>query len=569
MGMDKPWLRHYPKGVPPTLSYPDVPLFHYLLDAAERAPNRPAIGFFGKNLTYAEVADRAKRLARALQALGVQKGDRVAIMLPNCPASVIGYYGALLAGAVVVQTNPLYTERELEHQLADSGAETILVLDQLFPRVWNVRGKTSLRRIITVSLKDDLPFPKNVLYPWLQRRKGQWVRIPKDADGVWRLMDLLRAYPPEPEPVAIDPRDDLALFQYTGGTTGTPKAAMLTHRNLVANTEQCVAWMGNVAYGQEVILGVLPFFHVYGMTVVMNFAVRTAAKMVLVPKFDVNEVLKRIEKERPTLFPGAPTIYVALINHPDIRRYDLSSIKVCLSGSAPLPVDVQQKFEALTGGRLVEGYGLSETSPVTHANPIDGRNVAGSIGVPWPDTDCRIVDPQTGQPLPPRQIGEVAVRGPQVMKGYWNQPEQTAAVLRDGWLLTGDLGYMDEDGYFYIVDRKKDMIIAGGYNIYPREVEEVLYEHPAVREAAVIGVPDPYRGETVKAFIVLKDGAHVTEQELDAFCRQRLAAYKVPRIYEFRQELPKSAVGKVLRRVLQEEERGKREEVAAATSKES
>jgi long-chain acyl-CoA synthetase len=359
----------------------------------------------------------------------------------------------------------------------------------------------------------------------------------------------------------FDFEEDLALLQYTGGTTGFPKGVMLTHKNLVANAAMCNAWLYKCKPGEETVLGILPFFHVYGMTAVLILSVMQGSKMVLLPKFDPETTLKTIQKQKPTLFPGAPTIYIGLLNHPDLKKYDLSSIDSCISGSAPLPVEVQEQFEEVTGGKLVEGYGLTESSPVTHANFLwDKKKVKGSIGVPWPETDSVILSMETGEPLPPGEIGEIAVKGPQVMKGYWNRPEETEQVLRDGWLLTGDLGYMDEEGYFYIVDRKKDMIIAGGFNIYPREIEEVLYEHPAVQEVVAAGIPDPYRGETVKVYIVLKDGAAATEDELNEFARKHLAAYKVPRMYEFRKELPKTAVGKILRRALVDEEKAKRQE---------
>lgn len=358
--------------------------------------------------------------------------------------------------------------------------------------------------------------------------------------------------------IDFDFENDLALLQYTGGTTGFPKGVMLTHKNLIANATMCDAWLYKAKKGEEIVLGLLPFFHVYGMTAVLLLSIMQGYKMVLLPKFDAETTLKTIEKQRPTLFPGAPTIYIGLLNHPDIQKYDLSSINSCISGSAALPVEVQQKFEKVTGGKLVEGYGLSESSPVTHANFVwEEKRIKGSIGVPWPDTDAAIFSMEDGTPLPYGEIGELAVKGPQVMKGYWNRPEETDQVLKNGWLYTGDLGYMDENGYFYIVDRKKDMIIAGGYNIYPREIEEVLYEHPDIQEAVVAGVPDPYRGETVKAYIVLKENATVTKEELNTFTRKYLAAYKVPRIYEFRKELPKTAVGKILRRSLIDEERKK------------
>jgi long-chain acyl-CoA synthetase len=550
----KIWHQHYPEEVPATLEYPEAYLTDFLLESAREFPKRDAIQFMGKRITYQELLEDVYRFAHALTELGVRKGDRVSIMLPNTPQAVIAYYGALFAGAVVVQTNPMYMERELKHQLSDSGAETIICVDLVFDKVKKVMDETPLKRVIVTSIKDYLPFPKNLLYPLKMIKEGHHVDI-SYGGNIHRFSDLIRKASANPVTMPVESPDELALLQYTGGTTGLAKGAMLTHRNLVANTVQCAAWMHRGRRGKEKTLGILPFFHVYGMTVVMNYSVYMAATMILLPKFDAGQVLKTIDEEKPTLFPGAPTMYVALINHPDIEKYDLSSVEACLSGSAPLPVEVQERFEKLTGGRLVEGYGLTEASPVTHANPIWGRRKTGRIGLPWPDTECRIVNPETGDEVKQGEVGELQVRGPQVMKGYWNRPEETEKVLKDGWLSTGDMAFMDEEGYFAIMDRKKDVIIAGGFNIYPREVEEVLYEHPAVQEAAVVGVPDPYRGETVKAFIVLREGEKITEEELDAYCRERLAAYKVPRRYEFRSELPKTTVGKVLRRVLVEEEK--------------
>lgn len=555
--LEKPWLNQYPPEIAPSLDYPELTVPDLLKRAHDRFFDRVAIKFMGKTLTYNEVYQAAHSFARALVKMGIKPGDRVSIMLPNCPQYVIAYYGIMLAGAVVVQTSPLYVERELKHQLNDAGAKLIIALDLVFPRVKNVLEETPLEKIIVTSIKDFLPFPKNILYPLVARKQGQYVKV-HYGDNVFPFKALLHADHKTPLPQITD-CDEVALLQYTGGTTGTPKGVMLTHRNLVVNAHQCRAWIYQVNEGEEIILGAVPLFHVYGMTAVMNLAVYMGACMVLLPKFEVDQVLKTIHKEQPTLFPGAPAMYVALINHPEVTQYNLSSIKACISGSAPLPLEIKKRFEELTGGKLVEGYGLSEASPVTHANLIWGENVAGSIGLPWPDTDAAIISLETGEQLPPAEIGELAVKGPQVMKGYWNNEQETEEVLRDGWLLTGDLAYMDERGYFYIVDRKKDMIIAGGFNIYPREVEEVLYEHPAVQECAVIGIKDDYRGETVKAFVVLKQGQSVKEEELDQHCRQKLAAYKVPRVYEFRRELPKSMVGKVLRRILAEEEEKKKE----------
>ncbi|RAK21311.1 long-chain acyl-CoA synthetase [Anoxybacillus vitaminiphilus] len=552
--MNKPWLAHYPPQIPHTIDYPNKTLQQFLREAASQFPNKIAIHFLGKELTFQEVYKQALKLANYLVKLGLKKGDRVSVMLPNCPQAVISYYGVLLAGGVVVQTNPLYTERELEHQLNDSGAEILITLDLLYPKAVKMKAVTNLKHLIITSIKDYLPFIKKLFYPLVQKKQQQTIVKVKEQEDQHLFSNII-AFTEEKEiEVDMDPIEDIALLQYTGGTTGFPKAAMLTHRNLIANTLMCAHWMYKCEKGNESILGVLPFFHVYGMTAVMNLSIMEGYKMILLPKFDPETTLKTIQKLKPTLFPGAPTIYIALLNHPDLKNYDLSSIKVCISGSAPLPVEVQEKFEAITGGKLIEGYGLTEASPVTHANFLwDGERVRGSIGVPWPDTEAKIISLETGEEAKVNEIGELVVRGPQVMKGYWNQPVETEAVLRDGWLYTGDLGYMDERGYFFIVDRKKDMIIAGGYNIYPREVEEVLYEHPKVQEAAVVGVPDAYRGETVKAFIVLKQGEDCTTEELDQFARSRLAAYKVPRIYEFRKELPKTAVGKILRRVLIEE----------------
>jgi len=554
----RPWLASYPAEIPHKLSYPDIALYELLIQTAAANPHSPALFFMGKEITYEQLLTECYRFANALRQLGVNKGDRVAVMLPNIPQSVIAYYGALLAGATVVQTNPLYTERELLHQMTDSGARVIICLDLLYPRVKQVKDETALEHVIVTGIKDYLPLAKKIFYPFVQWKQRQRVRVREgERAGVYAFVSLLARSSPDPVRSPVDTQNDIALIQYTGGTTGKAKGAMLTHASLVANVMQCGAWFYKARRGEERILAAVPFFHVYGMTVAMNFGIYMAAKLILVPRFDTNMMLKLIDDQKPTVFPGAPTMYVGLLNHPDLTKYSISSIKACLSGSAPLPVEVQQKFEALTGGRLVEGYGLTECSPVTHANPIWGRRVNGSIGLPWPDTECRVVDIETGEEVPPGQVGELCIRGPQVMKGYWNKEEETYACLQDGWFFTGDMCTMDENGYFYIVDRKKDMIIAGGFNIYPREIEEVLYEHPAIREAVVIGVPDEYRGETVKAYIVVRENEGVTEEELDTYCRQKLAAFKVPRIYEFRDELPKTAVGKILRRALIEEEKGK------------
>lgn len=536
---ERPWLKWYPKEIPHHLQYEEVSLQETLRRTAKKFPDRPAVHFMGKEVPYRKLFESSLKLANYLRKIGLQKGDRVAVMLPNTPQTFISFYGILFAGGIVVQVNPLFTEREIAFQLKDAGAKFIIVLDMLFNRVKNVEKETDLRHIIVTGIKDYLPFPKNLLYPMVQKRQ-KTVPPKVEHEGRHHLFaEIMKRAEAKDIPDEVNPKEDVAILQYTGGTTGFPKGVMLTHFNLYANAKMCDAWMYKFKEGEGATLGVLPLFHVYGLTTVLVFPVMKGDMAILLPRFDAGEVLKTIDKLKPKVFPGAPTMYIGLLNHPDLEKYDLSSIEVCLSGSAPLPVEVQQQFEKLSGGKLVEGYGLTESSPVTHANFLwDNERVKGSIGVPWPDTDAKIVSLSTGETLPPGEIGELAVKGPQVMKGYWNRPEETEQALKDGWLMTGDLGYMDENGYFYIVDRKKDMIIAGGYNIYPREVEEVLYEHPAVKEAVVAGVPDPYRGETVKAYIVLKEGQRVTEEELDRFARKQLAAYKVPRIYEFRDELP-------------------------------
>ncbi|MGF2617316.1 long-chain-fatty-acid--CoA ligase [Rossellomorea vietnamensis] len=556
--MEKPWLELYPDEVKKELDYTPKPLQDYLTKAAELYPDKSAIHFMGKEINYRDLYNSALKFANYLKTLGVEKGDRVAIMLPNTPQSVIGYYGILYAGGVVVQTNPLYMEREIEYQMKDSGAKVILTMDILFPKVTKVMKETSLQHVIVTAIKDYLPFPKNLIYPFIQKKQYNIVVKVEPSEKNHLFTDIMKSADNSPIDIPLDFENDLALLQYTGGTTGFPKGVMLTHKNLVSNAMMCDTWLYKCKKGEEIVLGILPFFHVYGMTTVMILSVMQGYKMVLLPKFDAETTLKTIQKQKPTLFPGAPTIYIGLLNHPDLKKYDLSSIDSCISGSAPLPVEVQQKFEEVTGGKLVEGYGLTESSPVTHSNFLwDRERVKGSIGIPWPDTDAAVFSMETGEKLPPNEIGEICVKGPQVMKGYWNRPEETEMTLKDGWLLTGDLGYMDERGYFYVVDRKKDMIIAGGFNIYPREIEEVLYEHPDVQEVVAAGIPDPYRGETVKAYVVLKESSNLTEKDLDSFARKHLAAYKVPRIYEFRDELPKTAVGKILRRALVDEEKQK------------
>jgi long-chain acyl-CoA synthetase len=558
-----PWLDSYPPGVPEHVQVPQENLARLLADAARDYPHAPAFHFEGRTTSYAELAEQAWRFAGALAGLGVTKGTRVGLILPNSPQVIVAFFATLRLGGVVVLNNPLYTEPELEHQLGDAGVEVLVCLDLLYERVKPLRQRLGIREVIVTSMLDELPALKRVLAPYTRRGREASATVSKD-EPVQRWRDLLRRVDDKPREAEVDPSSDLALLQYTGGTTGVAKGVMLSHANLSANVEQVRAWFPDADPGHEVMMAVLPFFHVYGLTVCLLLGVRLRAALVLLPRFNLSAVVASIDRLRPTLFPGVPSMYVAINNAVADGGHDLSSIKACLSGAAPLPLEVAERFERFSGGRLVEGYGLSESSPVALANPIYGKRKAGTIGMPLPDTLASVVDPDDpSRALPPGQSGELALRGPQVMLGYWNRPEETAQVLRDGWLLTGDMAVMDEEGYFTIVDRKKDLIIAGGYNIYPREVEEVLYQHPKIQEACVAGVPDPYRGETVKAFVVLRPGERATSEEIREFAKGRLAAYKVPRSVEFRDELPKTLVGKVLRRALVEEERAKAEGEAA------
>jgi len=556
--MDKPWTKSYPKEVPLHLDYPRVNAFYLLERGVEVAGDRPALVFFGKKTTYRELMEATLSLAASFQELGVEKGTRVALLLPNCPVYPMAYYALLKIGAIVVQLNPMYTPRELNLLLEDSGARMAVTLDILGVKFQEALDKGLVDKLIVANMKDFLPFPLNLLFP-LKVRKQPKLDMGRYGDRVENFLPFIKETG-EPEPVEIDPEKDVAVFQYTGGTTGISKAAMLTHANLVANTVQTRTWTYRSQDAREVVMCVLPFFHAYGMTAAMNVGFYMGSTLVLVPRFEVKEVVHLIKKYKVTMFPGVPTIYVAINQYAAEHKVDLSSVEVCISGGAPLPVEVAQEFERITGGKVVEGYGLSEASPVTHANPIWGNRKFGSIGIPFPDTDAKIVDPDTGETLSQGEVGELAVKGPQVMKGYWNRPQETAQALRNGWLHTCDMAKMDEEGYFYIVDRKKDMIISGGFNIYPREVEEVLYEHPKILEAAVIGVPHEYKGEAVKAYVVLKEGEVLTEEEVIAFCKERLAHYKVPKEVEFVNDLPKSMIGKVLRRELKEKELLKKEE---------
>ncbi|MBX3010290.1 MAG: long-chain fatty acid--CoA ligase [Caldilineaceae bacterium] len=571
-----PWTNHYEEGVPATIEIPTMPLSHVLSNAARQYPDQTATHLLLKYLplglairskmTYRQVDEASTRFAVGLQKLGVRKGDRVAIMLPNLPQSVVVFFGILKAGGIVVNTNPIYTPRELEHQLQDSGAETIILLSGFYDRLQQIRAHTAIKHVIVTDIPDTLSWPFKSLAAKQLRASGLMKDLPTAPD--LHPYHTIASTVGSLVPVTIEP-EDVALFQYTGGTTGLAKAAMLTNHNLVSNVHQVKAWFVKAEPGREKVLAAIPFFHVYGMTVAMLYALLNGAELIIVPDpRNTAHILQIIDHEKVTLYPGIPAMYIGLNNHPKVKEYNLHSIKACLSGASALPVEVANQFEAITGGRLVEGYGMTECSPVASANPIYGRRKIGSVGLPIPNTEVAVVTltPDAAGNyafLPQGEEGELVIRGPQVMKGYWNRPEETAKDIdADGWLHTGDIGKMDEEGYFYIVDRKKDLIIASGYNIVPREVEEVLYMYEKVMEATVAGIPDAKRGECVKAYVVLKKDQKAEVEEIRTFCKQHLAAYKVPTFVEFREELPKSQAGKILRRVLVEEEKQKQKQRA-------
>lgn len=563
---DKPWLQQYDEGVPERVEVPDYPLQQFLKNSAEKFPDETAIIFKGHKISYRELDALTDAVAAGLAANGFQKGDRAAIYMPNTPQFVITYYGILKAGGIVVAINPLYTERELEHQLRDCGADTVFVLSLYYEQLKRVQkaGNTQVRRIIVTNVKEYFPAHLKLLFTLVKEKKDGH-RVTMETGDVW-FQDFLDAGRQLPAPDVSVSGDDTALLQYTGGTTGLAKGAIGLHRNLVANTLMLQAWLPDLSEGQEVVLTAIPLFHSYGMNTAMNLAVTVAGAMVIIvnPR-DLPDVLSSINKYKPTIFPGVPAMYIAINNNEDVAagKYDLKSIRACISGSAPLMLETKTRFEAITGGKLVEGYGLTEAHVATHANPVHGENRAG-IGLPMPGVECRIVDPEDGdREVPVGELGELVLRGPSIMAGYWEMPTETANALRDGWLYTGDIARMDEDGYFYIEDRKKDLIIASGFNVYPREVEEVLSTHPDVLEVAVAGVPDAKRGETVKAWVVKKPDSTLTEEALIEWSKEQLARYKYPRLVEFRDELPRTTVGKILKRELVKEEDSAAESVAA------
>ncbi len=558
----RPWHAHYDPGVPPGLDYRQLALPDFLRRSAEQHPHAPALVFANLRLTYAELLQEVECCAAALAALGAEPGVRVALHLPNVPQTVIAYYAALSLGCEVVLTNPLYTPREIEHQWNDAGCELCVTMDFLYAQeVRALRPKLAVKHFLVASFPEYLRWPLRWLAPFKLRKKEPPAIAPiPDEPGVQPFRRALRAQRGNVPPRPFLDLDAPAVLQYTGGTTGVSKAAVLTHRNLSVNVQQMDAWFGGTRPNTEVVLVCLPLFHVFAMTCAMNFAVQGASAMVLVPDpRDPRALMKAIERHRVTVFPGVPALYNSLNNWPGIERCDLRSVKVCLSGSAPIAPEVLERFEQLTGAKIVEGYGMSETSPLTHANPLNGARKIGWVGLPVCDTDARIVDVEDPtRHIPTGEAGELALRGPQVMRGYWNRPEETALVLADGWLLTGDLAVMSPEGYFQIVGRKKDMINVGGFKVFPDEVDAVLHGHAAVLESATVGIPHPTRGEYVKSFVVKKPGRALETEELLAFLRERLAPYKVPREVEFLAELPKSTVLKVLRRELRAREIAKR-----------
>ncbi len=551
-----PWERKYPKGLQWHESFNGRPLYYLLDEAVRQWPENIALDFFGKTYSYKRLHEMTNRIARGMQSIGVTKGTRVGLFMPNCPQYVMCYYAILKAGGTVVNFNPLYSGHEIEHQLKDAHVEVMVTVnlrttyDKLIPFI----GNSTMRKIVVANFGEAMPMAKRALF--MAAKAKDIAHPPHDSYHV-TLNTLL-----ESEEIAaavnIIPDTHIAVLQYTGGTTGVPKGAMLTHTNLYANAMQCSQWMAGLEPGKETMLAVLPFFHVFAMTVALNLAIANGFTIIIHPKFDLKHVLADIDGKKPTIMPGVSTLYATINNARNLEKYDLSSIKMCISGGGPLPVEVKLQFEKLTGCKLAEGYGLTESSPVTHCNPLIGENKAGSIGLPLPGTVAEVIDKDDRvTPMKQGEIGEICISGPQVMQGYLNRADESDNVLRNGRLHTGDLGYMDEDGYFYIVDRLKEMIIVGGYNVYPRNVEEEIYSHPSVLECAVVGLEHLTRGQMIKAYIVLKEGQTLDESSLKEHLKPRITAYALPHAVEFRASLPKSAVGKILKKELVAEEKAK------------
>ncbi len=554
--MERPWLSSYDEGVPRSLEYPETTLPDLLKHTAEQYPSHPAVYYYGTRLTYQELNRKADQFANLLLQEEIKPGDRIALYLPNCPPVLIAFFGALRAGAIVTQLNPLYSKTETAHQLKDSGAQYVVSLDRFAPLLEEIAGDCGLKKIWLTRINDYFPIPLKWFYPFRALKEKSWVTWPSHR-LFHSFVKILNTAPDSPV-ICPAKMDDTAILQYTGGTTGVAKGVILTHRNLVANAFQCKLWFPGMPDGDQVFLIAIPIFHCYGLTAGMTFALTKAASMVLLAKFDVLQSLEAIQKYKVTVFPGVQAIYNAINHYPGVEKFNLRSVRACLSGAGPLHLEVQKKFEELTGGKVSEGYGLTEASPVTHCNPIFGKRKVGFIGVPFVGTDCKIVDLETGKKeLGVGEIGEIVLKGPQVMQGYWNHPAETANVLKDGWLYTGDIGYMDADGFFAVVDRKKDMVKVGGENVYPREVEEVLFQNPKVLDCVVAGVPDDKFVDRLKAYVVLKPGSTATPEEILEFCKGKLAKFKLPKEVAFKDSLPKNMVGKMLRRLLVEEEREK------------
>lgn len=554
-----PWLKSYPKDIPWDVAIPSGRIYNLLDESAEKFPKSPCIDFMGKKYDYSQVKNLSDRVAKGLQNLGLKKGMKVGLFMPNAPHFIFFYFGIMKAGGTVVNYSPLYAEREVAQQIEDSETDFMVTLDLklLYDKIYPMLEMTRLKKIIVCPLSGALSFPKNFLFPLLKAK--EIAKIHWD-DNKHVSFEQLISNDGQYRPVDIDEKEDIALLQYTGGTTGIPKGAMLTHANVYGNACQAEMWFKGIEHGNERILAALPLFHVFAMTAVMNLAMKVAAEIVMIfPRYDTKVAMKLIEKHQITFFPAVPTIYNLIASDPDVQSYDLSSLKACLSGGAALPLEVKNNFESLTGCSLIEAYGLSETSPAATSNPMQGISKKGSIGVPFPGTTIQIMSlDNPSKEVPQGERGEICIKGPQVMKGYWGKKEETMKVLKGDLFHTGDVGYMDEEGYTFLVDRIKDLILCNGYNVYPRHVEEAIYLHPAVMEVTVIAIPDDKKGEVPKAFVKLHGGETLTEDALKSFLKDKLSPLETPRMIEFRDELPKTVIGKLSKKELVEEETEKK-----------
>jgi long-chain acyl-CoA synthetase len=562
--MEKIWLAHYPKGVPHQLQYAGMSLSEMLAGTAQELPNHTAITFMGARISFREFDEMVNSIANALTDFGIKTGDKVAMLMPNMPQMVIATYACWRIGAAVVMNNPMYSDRELEHNFNNSQTAVLITVDLLAPRMLALKPKTSIKKIIIARIGDHLPLPKEQL---MQQTANDEHKNSPHAPDIHEWLDLIKQYPATDPCIPAAP-DTVATLQFTGGTTGVSKAAMLTHANLYSNAQQMRAWLHTMKKGSGSILCALPYFHSFGILACMNMGILQGWNQVLILRPDIETILKTVVEYKINIFPAVPTIYTGVVNHPDIAKYNLGSIEASFSAGAPLPVTIIHKFLEISGSQICEAYGLTEASPCVTLNPFKGMTKPGSVGIPLPNTEIKLVNPEDGITEVPRgEEGEILVKGPQVMKGYFNKPSETESALKEGWLHTGDVGKLDEDGFLYIVDRIKDMIIASGYNIYPNEIDQVLFSHPKILEACAVGVPDAYRGETVKAFIVIKPGEVLTAEEVVEYCTQNLAKYKIPKLIEFVENIPKSAVGKILRKELRRMDLDKNQADAAITAK--